>query len=538
MNVAVGKAVAGAAVPSLRQRLSRFVLVLALTWVALASVLLALWVREEVFELLDDGLVAASEALAVVLLPRAPVPPAGAQGAVAGNAAAGVAGDARDAGVAGKRGDKRKAGETPFAWQLVDEQGTVLQHSPHAPVRPLAQSLSEGLSDGPGGWRVHARALGEGRWLLVGQEASERSEDSLEVAVGTIGVAFVVSLAGLAGLRWRLDRETQPLADLAQVLGRYDPMKPDAQLPPPALRELAPVHEAVQQLGRRLAEHAAAERAFSAHAAHALRTPLAGLDAQLAVAQREAPPGELQARLARMRGATARLSRVVGALLALFRSSSELRRTPVDVEALLARLPLEGLAVELAAPAARPQADSDLLAAALMNLLDNAVRHGAQRVRVQVQGTHVTLADDGPGVSGERLEGLRRALGAEDGGDGLGADAGEADEKVAGEDGAKVAGRAVADQAFNGLGLGLVLADRVARVHGGRLELLAPDAGFAGGRGFVVRLWLAPPQATVERPQATIEPPQAIVEPPRAPGEPPQAPGEPAPAAPGAPTHA
>ncbi|MBL8345639.1 MAG: sensor histidine kinase [Rubrivivax sp.] len=442
--------------------MSRFVLWLALSWVALASVVLALWVREEVFELLDDGLVAASEALAVVLHPRAgdPAPPAGLSAA-----APGAGGDARDAMDPGKRGEKRKSGETPFAWQLLDGQGRVLQHSPLAPVRPLTEHLTAGLSDGPGGWRVHARALGEGRWLLVGQEASERSEDSLEVALGTMAVAIVVSLAGLIWLRWRLDRETQPLADLGQVLARYDPMKADAALPPPALRELAPVHEAVQEMGRRLAEHAAAERAFSAHAAHALRTPLAGLDAQLAVAQREAPAGELQARLARMRGATARLSRVVGALLALFRSSGELRRAPVDVEALLARVPLEGLAVDLVNPAARPRADSDLLAAALMNLLDNAVRHGAHHVRVSVHDEHITLTDDGPGVSGERLERLRQALARED------------------------AGLGVPEQALTGLGL--VLADRVARVHGGRLELLSVDQGFA------VRLWLAPPASAL-----------------------------------------
>lgn len=467
----------GVPVPSLRQRLSRFVLLLALTWVALASLVLAFWVRREVFELLDDGLVAASEALSVVLQVQGavsvPAPaPAPAPAPVPAPAPAQAVQPARGPAASAR------SGETPFAWQLLDGQGRVLLHSPNAPAGPLTRRLAGGLSDGAGGWRVHVRAMGDGRWLVVGQEASERSEDSLEVAFGTIGVALLVSLAGLAWLRWRLDRETQPLADLARVLGSYDPMKPDAALPPPALRELAPVHDAVQALGRRLAEHAAAERAFSAHAAHALRTPLAGLDAQLAVAQREAPAGELQGRLARMRGATARLSRVVGALLALFRSSGEIKRAPVDIEALLARLPLEGLTVELAAGAARPKADSDLLAAALMNLLDNAVRHGARHVQVRVHEEHITVADDGPGVGSDRLEQLQQALARED------------------------AGLAAPEQALTGLGL--MLADRVARAHGGWLELLAVD------RGFAVRLWLTsssganPPQG-----QARAEPASA-----------------------------
>jgi signal transduction histidine kinase len=461
------KAAAAAPVPSLRQRLSRFVLLLALTWVTLASLVLAFWVRQEVFELLDDGLVAASEALSVVLQ-------------VQGTASAQAPAPAPSGSQA--RGPKvpPRGGETPFAWQVLDGQGRVLLHSPNAPDGPLTRRLATGLSDGPGGWRVHARAMGDGRWLLVGQEASERSEDSLEVALGTMGVAIFVSLAGLAWLRWRLDRETQPLADLARVLGNYDPMRPDAALPPPALRELAPVHDAVQALGRRLAEHAAAERAFSAHAAHALRTPLAGLDAQLAVAQREAPAGELQGRLARMRGATARLSRVVGALLALFRSSGEIKRAPVDMEALIARVPLEGLTVELAAGAARPKADGDLLAAALMNLLDNAVRHGARHVRVQVQEEHITVSDDGPGVSSERLEHLRQALAREE------------------------SGLAPSEQALTGLGL--MLADRVARAHGGWLELLAVD------RGFAVRLWLTSAAPGASRAVAAAESANAVAD--------------------------
>lgn len=443
--------------PSLRLRISRFVLLLSLTWIVVASVVLALWLRHEVNELLDDGLVAASEALAVVWHLNAPAGPLMA--------------------TVEAPGPKTVAEDTPFAWQVLDAQGRVLARSPNAPAEPLTMHLAEGLADGPAGWRLRARHLGEGgegrggRWLLVGQETQERLEATLEVAGSTIAVALLAGLAGLAILRWQLARETEPLTHLREVLARYDPLHADAagrRLPAPALAELAPVHEAVQQLGERLAAFAAAERAFSAHAAHALRTPLAGLEAQLAVAQREAPP-ELQARLARLRGATRRLSHVVGALLALFRSGSgsgALKRAPVDVPALLERLPLEGLALAVEG-VARPWADADLLAAALVNLLDNSMRHGATQVQVQVHEANVTLTDDGPGVNEARLVQLRCALEREEAGltrhD-------EADAKA---------------QTVAGLGLGLALAQRVARVHGGRLELLAVPSGFA------VRLWLS-----------------------------------------------
>lgn len=471
MNVA-RSAGAGTGAPSLRRRLSRFVLLLALTWVVVATVLLALWLRHEVHELLDDSLVATTEALAVVLNQRLP----GLAASPAREDAGWPPGPQSQAGpggpAGGGMGSAGSADETPFAWQLVDATGRVVMRSPNAPATRLAEQLAPGFVEVRGGWRVRARPLGEGRWLLVGQEERERLEATLEVAGGTIGGALFISLAGLAWLRWRLARETQPLADLRAVLARYDPLHAAAEpLPPPALQELAPVHEAVRQMGERLAAHAAAERAFSAHAAHALRTPLAGLDAQLAVAQREAPPA-LQGRLARMRGATGRLSHVVAALLALFRSGGEVRRAPVDVASLIARVPFEGLTIEVSDAPARPFADADLLSAALFNLLDNAVRHGARRVHVQVHELHITLTDDGPGVSAERMAQLRQSL--------LRADAGAATQ----------------DQAL--AGLGLALADRVARVHGGRLELLAADAGFG------VRLWLArePPPGPAQAPRA------------------------------------
>ena len=88
----------------------------------------------------------------------------------------------------------------------------------------------------------------------------------------------------------------------------------------------------------------------------------------------------------------------------------DLRRAPVDLKSLLAHLPVEGLEVTLQAGGAL-QADPDLLAAALANLLDNAKRHGARQVRVSVPvpGT-VCVHDDGPGAPPERLRALRDAI--------------------------------------------------------------------------------------------------------------------------------
>jgi K+-sensing histidine kinase KdpD len=118
------------------------------------------------------------------------------------------------------------------------------------------------------------------------------------------------------------------------------------------------------------------------------------------------------------------------------------------------------LQINVSDDAATVLADPDLLAAALLNLLDNALRHGAKHVRIAVPVPQcLRLHDDGPGVDDERRHALQAALD---------------------------------DAAYEGrTGLGLMLADVVARAHGGRLRLPAPGEG----GGFVAELTLQADEA-------------------------------------------
>jgi len=333
-----------------------------------------------------------------------------------------------------------------FAWQLVGPGPKVLLRSPHAPTSPLHETPTPGFTDTPQ-WRVYGTSFGsEARMLYVAQTRAERREAVLEFAAGAALSALAVGLLGHLWLRARVRHELAPLLALSDRLAAHDPLQPGATLGVAEREELQPVHSAIDDLGQRLARRAAHERAFSAHAAHSLRTPLAGIDAQLAVALRESPPA-LQPRLQRVREAAARLQRVIAALLALFRSSVELKREPVDLPALLALLPVEGLSVDVQA-SSTVNADADLLAAALLNLLDNALRYGARRATVSVPtpGT-VRVLDDGPGVTPQRRRALQDVLD---------------------------------QQSYEGqTGLGLLLADLVARSHGGSLVLQEVEAGFA-----------------------------------------------------------
>lgn len=406
-------------VPSISARLSTALLWWALVWGVVVSLAVGYAAQHEVDELLDETLQATAMVLARALELSA------------NDTVDGVPLPSSD--------------EGEFAWQLVNGGDKVLRRSANAPPRPLQRVHTAGLSDVPG-WRVYGVATGSGgRMLYVAHTQAERFEAQAEVAQAAVLAALSIGLLGHAWLRLRVRRELEPLDGLSERLVRHDPLAAGASLGPPECAELAPVHRAIDDLGQRLARRVALERAFASHAAHALRTPLAGMEAQLAVAQREAPPA-VQVRLQRVREASGRLQRVVRSLLDLFRVGAEVQRGDVDLKALLAHLPVEGLEVQ--AEPATLHADPDLLAAALANLLDNAQRYGARRVEVHVPAPNtLQLHDDGRGATPEKRRELQAALAAQD-----------YEEHT---------------------GLGLMLADLVARAHGGSLTLPDVSQGFA-----------------------------------------------------------
>lgn len=415
----------GAAVslPAIGRRLARSLLGWSLVWCLAVAAAVWLTAREEVLELLDDTLMSSAEVLGSLW-----VEPPGTAASLEAQVT-----------VVHEHGSGR------FAWQVVGPEGRLLARSSLAPAQPWRVEPEPGFAEA-GAWRLYALPLGaSGRLLYVGQTFEERREAQADIALSAALATLALGVLGHIWLRARVSHELAPLNRLSQRLSGYDPLQAGASLGAAEREELQPVQTAIDALASRLARRVAHERAFTAHAAHALRTPLAGIDAQLAVALREAPE-RLQPRLQRVRDASGRLQRVVAALLALFRSGVELQRQPVDLALLLARLPAVGLQVEVP-DGAWLAADPDLLSAALVNLLDNAVRHGAHRVRVsQPQPGHLRLEDDGPGVSAERRADLQQALHA---------------------------------QAYEGrMGLGLMLADMVARAHGGQLQLPATASGF------------------------------------------------------------
>jgi len=409
--------------PSIRARLANALLIWSIAWGLAAGAAVWLAATHEVDELLDDTLRSSTEVLAVLV-----------RSAVSqGTSVAAPPNGAEDS--------------ERFAWQVVSADGTVLVRSSRAPATPWRSTPSSGFGDVTH-WRLFGLSLGaSGHTLYAAQSHDERREARAEVALSATLAALAVGLLGHFWLRTRIRTELHPLQSLSRKLREWKIEAPDAAaaLGTPEREELEPVHGALEALAARLAVHVGNERAFSAHAAHALRTPLAGIDAQLAVALRECPEA-MRPRLDRVRGAAATLQGVVAGMLALFRANGARRSERIDVRTLLSQLAAPALVVEIA-PDTHVHGDPELVAAALLNVLDNAQRHGAARAWVEPLAPNgLRVRDDGPGVSPERREALQAALEA---------------------------------QSYQGVtGLGLMMTDRVARAHGGRVRLPATGSGF------------------------------------------------------------
>lgn len=414
---------------SLRYRLSRSLLIGWLVWSL--AILGSLWwvIDHEIEELLDETLIESAQILAGLLAYDA-------DGLKLNNEDVRVLPAAEH--------DER------LIWQITNLSGKVVLRSHEAPDTALA-SMKHGLSnEASGAWRVYTLPVpgSDNRLMHVGQDMTERREAAFEAAEYTALTALGIGLLVMLWTRKRLRRELAPLNAFSSEIQHYDPMTPESRLPPASHAELQPVRDAIEHLANRLARRVENERAFSAHAAHALRTPLAGLDAQLAVAQREAPATILP-RLAQARLAASRLQRVVTALLALFRSGSSAHLQRFRVADMAGALGFSNLQI-FTEGAEWLEADPDLIAAALMNLIDNSLRHQASIIRLHITdglAAAITIRDNGTGLAPDRIDALNQALTRRD--------------------------------YASHMGLGLMLADMVARLHGGWLEVHKETTGCA-----------------------------------------------------------
>lgn len=266
--------------------------------------------------------------------------------------------------------------------------------------------------------------------------------------------SLVLALWAMSGLIAR--RLVRPLDDLVKVVRDIGDGRLDAriQLCRHGHRgELAEVAQAVNQMAEKIERQIAGQRELLAAVSHEIRSPLARLRI-LVELEREAS-GE-SPRLGSMDLELVEMDSLVGQLLAQSRlefQSPELRaHLAVDLaKMVLDRASLLDATLVDAAGGAEVKVDVSLFSRALLNLIDNAQRHGngLTKLAVRLDGNRVLfeIHDGGPGFSATVLQRAFEPF--------------------------------VRSNQAGGLGLGLSLVQKIVQAHGGVVRLANAAEGGA-----------------------------------------------------------
>ncbi|WP_370227637.1 sensor histidine kinase [Cognatishimia sp.] len=262
--------------------------------------------------------------------------------------------------------------------------------------------------------RFLLHTTGQGQ-LQLGEDTELQEELRDMLAAGMqlslFGTLLVSGLMGLWLARRSQIRLNQINAGLASVAGGHL----NTRIRLSGNDDLSLLAERINTTTERLEDAMTQMQVQSSNIAHDLRTPLARLRAQLesglsaaAEQQRPVDPDTLTLALEQID----RITGTFDALLRLARIESGAGRAgfaPVDLGALLKDVgeifgPViedagQVLRLDISAPAPI-HGDRDLLMQLLANLIQNALRYGAdgQTVTLQIDGTRLALWDEGPGI--------------------------------------------------------------------------------------------------------------------------------------------
>jgi two-component system sensor histidine kinase CpxA len=256
---------------------------------------------------------------------------------------------------------------------------------------------------------------------------------------------------------------TSPVKKLKSVVQSFAEGNLDVRVAP----QLGGRHDELADLGRefdhmaeRIAALISSQKRLLADISHELRSPLARLTVALELARKNTT-GKGTAALDRIEMESERVNTLVGQLLALTRLESGAERVPPET------VPLEDVVQQVIDDAnyeAKPlhkevrvlelapcvvRGSSELLRSGIENVIRNAIRYTAEGTAVEVSLTArldtavVTVRDHGPGVPESELQHIFEPFYR----------VGEARERSSG-----------------GVGLGLSIADRTIKLHGGSIR--------------------------------------------------------------------
>jgi two-component system sensor histidine kinase TctE len=378
-----------------------------------------------------------------------------------------------------------KEGSGHAAFAIVDADGKVVHGEDWLGALAPTTTGPEFHSEENGGitWRIvrqrHQTVIGDVVATLA--DASDpRQQWARSIVLKVLLPNLVLIALAAFAVRWAVARALRPLLQLRDAVERRSPRDLSAMDPQATPEEVRPLVDSLNRLLGTVNAQAESQRRFVADAAHQLRTPLAGLQAQVeawAQAAHIAGAGDGTVRLRteqvnKLRGATRRTSQLANQLLALSRADARSMQVQpmqqVDLKDLceaLLQMHLDAATAKhidlgLDARPAQVLGHEWLLRELLGNLVDNAVKYtpegGTVTIRCGVRGDRAFLEveDDGPGIAAQDLPHVLERF-----------------YRVRGTQG-------------EGNGLGLAIADEIARVHHSHLELQS------GGGQHGLRVWL------------------------------------------------
>ncbi|MBB4215461.1 two-component system OmpR family sensor kinase [Rhizobium anhuiense] len=254
--------------------------------------------------------------------------------------------------------------------------------------------------------------------IAVAEPLDHRTELSRKMLLGLVLPLIVVIPLSLLAIYLAVRRSLRPVRALRQELanrGAQD-LSPvtDSGLP----TELLPISAGVNQLLDRLTAAFHAERAFAANAAHELRTPVAGAIAQAQRIRSETKEKLTSQRATEIETTLKRLMRISEKLMQLARAEGGRLQSdePSDLRTVL-QMVLQDFAragegrVSLTAPMVPvlSMLDPDAVGILCRNLVENALKHGAQDGKVEVslqRGGLLIVANDGPTLSPDAINRL------------------------------------------------------------------------------------------------------------------------------------
>ncbi|WP_405149784.1 HAMP domain-containing histidine kinase [Sphaerisporangium sp. NBC_01403] len=307
-----------------------------------------------------------------------------------------------------------------------------------------------------------------------------------ESATGLINTIFVTQGIALitlaAATTWKVTGRTlRPVEGIRAELAAINVNDLSTRVPEPMCDdEIARLARTINSTLERL-EHAKGrmeralnqQRQFAADASHELRTPVAGLRAQLEEAQLHPGETDLEELLAHSLRDVDRLQSIITDLLLLERvgtgavRSSEKVDLAAVVRAEVSRRPHPGRVRLRLAPGVSTEANHNQIVRVVTNLLDNAERHARHSVSVEVRpngrNAEIVVDDDGDGIAVADRERIF--------------------ERFTRLDAARSRDR-------GGTGLGLAIARDIVQAHRGTIEV---GTSPVGGARFLVSLPLAEP---------------------------------------------